>query len=55
MDEAGNGANVHGEIACGESYYIRIKTDEKRPIKLVMGRMCMTKYRMEKLIIKYKD
>ena len=37
MDEAGNGANVNDEIPCGESYYIRIKTNEKRPIKLVTG------------------
>ena len=37
MDEASNGANVHDEIPCGESYYIRIKTNEKRLIKLVTG------------------
>ncbi|WP_455098474.1 hypothetical protein [Prevotella histicola] len=55
MDDTGRGANVHGEILCGDNYYIRIKNNEKLLMKLVMGRMCMTKYRMEKLIIKYKD
>ena len=44
MDEASNGANVHGEIACGESYYIRITTNEKGEMKQVMGRMCMTEH-----------
>lgn len=44
MDEAGNGANVHGEIAYGESYYIRITTNEKRLITWVMGRMCMKEH-----------
>jgi len=29
MDDTGRGANVHGEILCGESYYIRITTNEK--------------------------
>ncbi len=37
MDEASNGANVHGEIACGESYYIRITTNEKGEMKQAKG------------------
>lgn len=44
MDEAGNGVDVHDGIACGESYYIRIKTNEKREMKLVMGRMRMKEH-----------
>lgn len=44
MDDTGNGANVHDEIACGESYYIRITTNEKRLITWVMGRMRMKEY-----------
>lgn len=44
MDEAGNGANVHDEIPCGESYYIRIKTNEKGEMKQVMGRMRMKEH-----------
>ena len=37
MDDTGNGANLNGEIACGESYYIRIKTNEKRWMIQVTG------------------
>ncbi|WP_278573489.1 hypothetical protein [Prevotella histicola] len=32
MDDTGRGANVHDGIAYGESYYIRITTNEKRLI-----------------------
>lgn len=42
MDEAGNGANVHDGIACGESYFISIRINEKRWMTQITGRMCMT-------------
>ena len=46
---------MHDRIADGESYFISIRTNEKRLMKQAKERMCMTKYRIEKLIIKYKD
>ena len=42
MDDTGRGANVHDGIACGESYDIRITTNEKRWMTQEEGRMCMT-------------
>ena len=46
---------MHDGIPCGESYFISTKTNEKRLMKQANGRMCMTKYSVAKLIIKYKD
>ncbi|GEM_PF-1628155 len=44
MDDTGKGANVNSGIPCGESYYIRITTNEKREMKQVMGRMRMKEH-----------
>ena len=44
MDDTGRGANVNDEILCGETYFISIRTDEKREMKQVMGRMRMKEH-----------